>query len=139
MDGVPCTFPMRDLLQKELALYSEITHPSLMPLILPPDSRSGIASSKDATIDQLMSQYFESIEENFPSIVSNVVRTSSKLAAGLEMSHGQACDLCKLPVSNAECGGQQECSSPAPGEQMDVRGTRTPQRLCSGCARTLQR
>ncbi|RAL68532.1 hypothetical protein DID88_007259 [Monilinia fructigena] len=51
--------------------------PDLVVYQEPPSHIS--ASSKSTTIDDLMAQYFESVEENFPSIVANVVRTSSKL------------------------------------------------------------
>ena len=75
-----CIFPSRDLLRKELSAYAEIVEPPLTPLImnLP---KAAPASSKDITIDGLMSRYFETVEQNYPSIVANVVRTSGRLRA----------------------------------------------------------
>lgn len=141
IDDVPCSYPLRDLLQRELVLYADITMPSLMPLITPPDnSRTGtIVSSKDMTIDGLMSQYFESLEENFPSIVANVVRTSGKLAPrSVDLGHEHACDLCGLPIIDMEWGGEQ--SSPGgPAMSVGTGETQSGRRCCPGCARTLQR
>lgn len=137
VDGIPCSYPLRDLLQKELVLYTDITCPSLKPLITPADNRIGIVSSKDMTIDGLMSQYFESLEENFPSIVANVVRTSSKLAARLNPGCEQTCDLCKLPINHVEWGGEQ--SSPDCVDCLRLNETRTQWNHCPGCTRTLQR
>ena len=136
MDGVACSYPLRDLLQKELLLYANITFPSLMLLIVPTDSRAGTVSSKDMTIDGLMNQYFESVEENFPSIVANVVRTSSKLAPRSDMGCEQACDLCKLPINDVEWGSEQK--SQAPVNLLDRNETQSQRYLCAGCARTLQ-
>ncbi|TAQ90649.1 hypothetical protein B7494_g1027 [Chlorociboria aeruginascens] len=78
--GIGFNYPLRDLLKKEIFTYSSLTSPSLTDLILHQSPSPNIsASSKLTTIDDLMAQYFESVEENYPSIVANVVRTSSKL------------------------------------------------------------
>lgn len=137
MDGVPCSYPLRDLLQKELVLYADIVFPSLAPMILPADSGPQIISSKSMTIDGLMSSYFESLEESFPSIVANVVRTSSKLAPRSDVECEQACDLCKLPIDNSRWDGEQR--SPTSITPSGARETQRPMHHCSGCARTLQR
>ena len=136
-DGVPCIYPLRDLLQKELALYVDLSLPSLEPLVMAPEITKGITSSKDMTIDALMCQYFESVEESFPSIVANVVRTSSKLAPPLELACAQLCDFCRLPVNDVEWRSEQ--GSHAPVNQSHKGETQSPQHLCSGCARTLLR
>ncbi|KAL8795095.1 MAG: hypothetical protein Q9195_002392 [Heterodermia aff. obscurata] len=77
--GLKINYPMRDLLKRELVLYVAITEPSLEPLLVDGDSLDNVpVSSKDTTIDGLMSQYFASVEQNYPSIVANVVRTSDQ-------------------------------------------------------------
>ena len=79
-DGIYCCYPMRDLLKKELSIYADITDPQLTPLVAEKDAgKPLVASSKDSTIDGLMRQYFETVEESYPSIVANVVRTTAKL------------------------------------------------------------
>jgi cytoplasmic tRNA 2-thiolation protein 2 len=78
--GVGFNYPLRDLLKKELVTFSYLTVPPLTDLIVQQESSSNIsASSKNTTIDDLMAQYFETVEKDYPSIVANVVRTSSKL------------------------------------------------------------
>ncbi|KAF3042968.1 cytoplasmic tRNA 2-thiolation protein 2 [Didymella heteroderae] len=79
--GVYFHYPLRDVLKKELVSYIDLADSGLASLVheSTPGATQASTSSKNTTIDDLMKQYFESVEENFPSIVSNVVRTSSKL------------------------------------------------------------
>ena len=136
IDGVSLSYPMRDLLQKELAVYCDITSPPLTPLIKAPETKPSTVSSKDVTIDGLMAQYFESVEENYPSIVANVVRTSSKLVAQSEVDGAQPCGLCRLHIDNGHWGGEQNGLEPSerpPGLQ-----PRNSRLLCYGCARATE-
>ena len=81
-DNLSFNYPLRDLLKKELIAFTKLTSPPLSNIVVPVNTKSALsASSKSTTIDDLMTQYFESIKENYPSIVANVVRTSSKLKA----------------------------------------------------------
>jgi len=129
-------YPLRDLLKKELVTFSSLTSPPLTELILRQEPSSHIsASSKLTTIDDLMAQYFESVEENYPSIVANVVRTSSKLQA-LTGEQTQNCGLCGLPVSDGTdgifgWGGDQNSDSRVDRERAH-RGI-----LCYGCSRSI--
>ncbi|KAL8916443.1 MAG: hypothetical protein Q9208_008509 [Pyrenodesmia sp. 3 TL-2023] len=76
--AIKVVYPMRDLLRKEIAAYTAMTDPPLTPFILEGSSPVVVPSSKNTTIEDLMSQYFDSVEQNYPSIVANVVRTSSE-------------------------------------------------------------
>jgi len=122
-DGVPTTttntnekniliyHPLRDVLRKELVIYSRlvtdsttatptttttinISTPKLPSDLLNPSSSSpltsplngnnsnnskAILSHKDLSIEQVMSRYFAEVEENYPSVVANVARTTGKL------------------------------------------------------------
>jgi cytoplasmic tRNA 2-thiolation protein 2 len=134
--GVPFYYPVRDVLKKELISHADLVSPPLSPLMddeafsptqAPP-------SAKNTTIDILMKQYFESVEENYPSIVSNVVRTSSKLEVPVKSS-GDACKLCKLPVQGEQLGihgwgGDQANLTDSSEDQLG---------LCYGCARSITR
>jgi cytoplasmic tRNA 2-thiolation protein 2 len=134
--GVPFYFPVRDVLKKELISHANVISPPLTPLMddeafsptqAPP-------SAKNTTIDVLMKQYFESVEENYPSIVSNVVRTSSKLEAPVK-SNGESCKLCRLPVQ-----GEQLGIHGWGGDQANVTDSSEDQLgLCYGCARSVTR
>ncbi|KAJ8114261.1 hypothetical protein OPT61_g3814 [Boeremia exigua] len=134
--GVNFHYPLRDVLKKELVSYIELSDSGLAPLVHGPFSGATQVptNSKNTTIDDLMKQYFESVEKNFPSIVSNVVRTSGKLQAPTDVASDPRCGLCDMPVSGGRFGihgwgGYQEDGdelSPASG-----------QNICYGCTRSL--
>lgn len=81
--------PLRDLLRKELVVYaSELTSPPLVSdlgISIPnhPSSSSpqpaSVVSHKDLSIEEVMFRYFSEVEENYPSVVANVARTTGKL------------------------------------------------------------
>ncbi|RDW88753.1 cytoplasmic tRNA 2-thiolation protein 2 [Coleophoma cylindrospora] len=134
--GVGFNYPLRDILKKEVVAFTSLTAPSIKDLVKLPQPLSQIsASSKTTTIDDLMVQYFESVEENFPSIVANVVRTSSKLNP-LTNIDASACSVCGLPVAEGTdgiygWGGDQNSVSRAATEDThrDI--------LCYGCSRSI--
>ncbi|KAK1057770.1 Cytoplasmic tRNA 2-thiolation protein 2 [Friedmanniomyces endolithicus] len=76
--GTPFYYPMRDLLRKEILSYTSLVSPDLEELILEERPRPAV-STRDTSIDELMKQYFLSVEREYPSIVANVVRTTGKL------------------------------------------------------------
>jgi len=133
--GIGFNYPLRDLLKKELVTFTSLPSPPLTELIIFQEPSSHIsASSKLTTIDDLMTQYFESVEENYPSIVANVVRTSSKLEA-LTGDETMACSLCGLPVAKGTdgiygWGGDQNSDSL-------VKREKGHKILCYGCSRSI--
>lgn len=135
--GTRVYYPMRDMLKKELSMYAELTDPPLTPLVktekLP---IQGPISSKDTTIDGLMSQYFSSVEENYPNIVANVVRTSGRLIGPSTENSLETCRICGLPVDDSARGwaGHQELPSLINGTAIPIEHT-SP--LCYGCLRAV--
>lgn len=134
--GVGFNYPSRDLLKKELVTFSSLTIPPLTELIVYQESSTHIsASSKTTTIDDLMVQYFESVEENYPSIVANVVRTSSKLKP-LPSDDVTACEVCGLPVTQGTDGifgwGGDQNSDSRPATEHSQHSI-----LCYGCSRSI--
>jgi cytoplasmic tRNA 2-thiolation protein 2 len=133
--GVGFNYPLRDVLKKEVVLFSSLTTPPLIDLITLQESSSYVsASSKSTTIDDLMAQYFESVEENYPSIVANVVRTSSKLKPLIE-NNTQACGLCGFAVAEGTdgiygWGGDQNSNPRTPTDEGGGI-------LCYGCSRSI--
>ena len=134
MKGIHCIFPMRDLLRKEITAYASMVSPSLTPLILDVSHKVS-ASSKDTTIDGLMSQYFESVELNYPSIVANVVRTSGRLIPPDTPEAHRSCSMCGESISTDPWGGEQQDSMTA-SQPADSNGRKAALALCYGCART---
>ena len=134
LDGIICTFPLRDLLRKELTAYTTMASPPLTSLILESTNKRA-TSSKDTTIDDLMSQYFESVEQNYPSIVANVVRTSSRLVAPSATDDAQSCSVCGQSIVTEAWAGEQE--SIALRQCMESTGPNHAKAVCYGCARTV--
>ena len=131
--GVAMYYPLRDVLKKEALSYAELVEPPLNSLVLESDNQVTSPSARNATIDILMKQYFESVENNYPSIVSNVVRTTEKLLLPSSMGN-VACRLCKIPVT----GGDTGTSDVAAGSASEVKHERDSRSsLCYGCTRTL--
>lgn len=133
-DGMRCVYPMRDLLRKELVAYAGLVLPPLTPLILE-RLKEFPASSKDISIDILMSQYFESVEQSYPSIVANVVRTSGKLTAASILETGKVCALCDQKIMDQSWGGDQQSTELTQStEDNQQYGSRM---LCYGCTRNV--
>ncbi|MCJ1317225.1 cytoplasmic tRNA 2-thiolation protein 2 [Xylographa vitiligo] len=139
--GINFIFPMRDILRKELTMYSTLVNPPLGELIMEtPRSQSDPVSSKDITIDNLMAQYFESVELNYPSIVANVVRTSGKLKPASTLSPSFLCRICNLPVANGTQGlhawrGDQESTTEASSAISEADAA--SENICYGCSRSV--
>ena len=132
--GLTFNYPLRDLLKKELVSYTDIGGDDLPSIVLEAVPTQASMSSKNTTIDDLMKQYFESVEENFPSIVSNVVRTTGKLEATPTSAAMLRCDLCSMPVSDGRFGihgwgGDQHGDVDA----VESNGAQ----LCYGCTRSI--
>ncbi|KAF2727320.1 cytoplasmic tRNA 2-thiolation protein 2 [Polyplosphaeria fusca] len=128
--GITYHFPMRDLLKKELVSYAAMTDPPLTELIHSRVVTQSSTSSKNTTIDELMAQYFDSVEENFPSIVSNVVRTAGKLST--PSISGSPCGLCGNLAQPGRFGIEGWG-----GTQQKDSSTSNTSNLCYGCTRSL--
>ncbi|KAM0722750.1 hypothetical protein Q7P37_002191 [Cladosporium fusiforme] len=114
--GLPIYYPLRDLLSKEIAAFVDFVEPTLGSTFVKNEIGKPAASMKNSTIDDLTRQYFASVEADYPSIVANVVRTTSKLQARSLREVELQCELCDMPLE-----GQ------APERS----------RLCYGCIRTM--
>ena len=135
-DGIDCTYPLRDLLRKELGAYANIVSPPLTPLLFKVSPQLP-TSSKENTIDSLMSQYFESVEQNYPSIVANVVRTSGRLVVPPSSENSSACVICGHPIVNESWDGDQlEFAAP---QLTESNGSGYGKAFCYGCARTARK
>ncbi|KAF1941487.1 hypothetical protein EJ02DRAFT_423053 [Clathrospora elynae] len=135
--GINFHYPLRDVLKKELISYISMSEPGLAALVH--ETSSGVTqastSSKNTTIDDLMKQYFESVEENFPSIVANVVRTTSKFEVRPGAASDPRCSLCSMPVPGGRFGihgwgGDQEDGD-------NISSVKPTRNICYGCTRSI--
>ncbi|KAI8932067.1 cytoplasmic tRNA 2-thiolation protein 2 [Plenodomus lindquistii] len=135
--GLNVHYPLRDVLKKELVAYIDMAKPELSALVQSSSygATQASTSSKNTTIDDLMKQYFESVEENFPSIVSNVVRTTGKLQMPVDAQTDPCCSLCSMPVPGGKFGihgwgGDQQ-------DGVDFASVDSSQQICYGCTRSI--
>lgn len=126
--GLPFYYPMRDLLKKELLTFSDFVEPSLGPLLLAETTSAIVApvASKNGSIDTLMRQYFASVEEQYPSIVANVVRTTGKLDNSTREG-SRSCRLCKM----------QYVADATTAEDQSANGADIERGLCYGCTQAV--
>ena len=136
--GVDFKFPMRGLLRKEITEYSHTISPPLTPFVIDePTILSTAISSKDMTIDALMGRYFASVEHNYPSIVTNVVRTANRLEAPRLSASTESCIMCgmpfEIPAENHAGPPSQETDSLTNAAGNGV----LTKRFCHGCSTSL--
>ena len=137
LGGLQISYPMRDLLKQEIVQYLAFIEPLLTPIAADAELiQDAPVSFKDTTIDGLMSQYFASVEQNYPSIVANVVRTSGRLAPPMSLQSSNSCDMCGLPFESHEAWAGDQGSLPlsSNGDETTLGGNRI---LCYGCTRSI--
>lgn len=94
--GLPEIHPLNDVLSYEIPYYNNFRKTS--HLVVDPETKPSQVT-KNLSVDQLMHQYFENIQTNFPSIASTVVRTAAKLDDPNRDKEGlKECLICTAPV-----------------------------------------
>lgn len=129
---IPIYHPLRELFRKELLIYSNVAEPPLTPLLLSNHSKpsAAVVSHKDLSIDNVMARYFAEVEENYPSVVANVVRTTGKLNRSGRAEAG-SCGLCSIGLDEV---GDERWRGEL-GEPVQERSEKG--KLCYGCERTV--
>lgn len=124
-------YPLRELYRKELDTYATLTDPPLADIIPPEevvDKANSVVSHRDLSIDEVMSRYFADVEENYPSIVANVVRTTAKLS---RIDAEDRCGICGMTLDEL---GDERWKGEIGDERVAARGLG---RLCYGCERSV--
>lgn len=130
---LPIYYPLREVFRNELVAYAGLVSPPLTDLVLPSDAArpgSAVVSHKDVSIDDVMARYFDEVEASYPSIVANVVRTTTKLERLGENGDDISCGLCGMGLD--ELGDERwkgEIGDADAGEYG---------RLCYGCQRSMR-
>ena len=135
-EGVSSLFPMRDLLRKEIVSFTTLKLPSLA---FPPANDTDhevrcSVSTRNTTINDLMGRYFESVEESYPSIVTNVIRTSDKLQISPKSAWDDVCQLCDSTISRNRADGEKERTA---CDNVSEERPQAASTLCYGCSRLL--
>ena len=96
------------MFKKELATFvTEVVEPSLLPLCVaysaqPKHSAAAATSGRNITVGELLTQYMESMEVQYPSTVMNVVRMGDKLKYA--NPDAEPCAICGLPADGGGNG-----------------------------------
>ncbi|RYP10101.1 hypothetical protein DL764_000892 [Monosporascus ibericus] len=144
--SMPVYHPLREVFRKELDSYTAITAPPLTELLPPSNPRGGrngagpgtVISHKDLSIDDVMARYFGEVEQNYPSVVANVVRTTGKLnraaggGAGELQGVGGRCGICGVALDTS---GDERWRGEI-GEEMDGTAEGWRGSLCYGCEKS---
>lgn len=85
--GIWSVRPLKGLFNAEIEIYARLT-------VIPSPRLPVAGPGKPDSIDELTQRYFESLEEQFPSLVATVVRTTNKLVEPVPRS--QALGECKI-------------------------------------------
>ena len=118
--GLHFYYPLRDVLKSELTLYAAQVLDNLTPLTDSEHSPAEVATPiRKQSIGGLLASYVNSQGDKYPSIMANVVRTSSKLQPPAMSQMMRKCVWCATLFESTEAG--KHMSS-----------------LCYGCTRTKQ-
>ena len=135
-DGIPCLYPMRDILEQEIHTYAETSIPTMLPVINMASAKRAAFFSDSDSIDGLMAQYFSSVEIAYPSIVANVVRTSHKLVVDSNAISPERCNLCQTGLQQKP--EQRDVNANLKADQnRSINGHSIAHDLCTACKETL--
>ncbi|CAI4218096.1 unnamed protein product [Parascedosporium putredinis] len=132
-------YPLRDIFRNEIHTFLRLADPPLTGLaVANPPSSAEVVSHKDLSIEEAMVRYFESVEEGYPAVVANVVRTTGRLTrAGAVDAEGEqgsvACGLCGMAVD--ESGDARWKGEIGVGPEEEGRAGAP---LCYGCERSIR-
>lgn len=92
--------PLRDVLNSEIKIYSNLLLLNdLSPNLKLSTSTSDI-STKNKTVGEMVSEYFASLEVEYPETVSTVVKIGAKLSSSNNNKLNEHCEICKVPIYN---------------------------------------
>ncbi|CAO3696462.1 unnamed protein product [Umbelopsis ramanniana] len=87
--------PMKDMLAKEIAVYNR--NHNIDGFVIPTTNWSTKATSK-SSIERLTEEFITGLDRDFPSTVSTVSRTASKLTVSNDLDIANKCAICLMPI-----------------------------------------
>jgi cytoplasmic tRNA 2-thiolation protein 2 len=125
-------YPLREVFRKELVTYTTLTDPPLTDIIPKElEKANSVVSHKDLSIEEVMSRYFAGVEENYPSVVANVVRTTAKLN---RQQAAERCGVCGMPLDET---GDERWRGEIGDDGEGGFHSSPNSRLCYGCQRSV--
>ncbi|CCT71391.1 uncharacterized protein FFB20_13458 [Fusarium fujikuroi] len=130
----PVYYPLREIFRNELVQYIDLV-PSLKEVV--PGNQAGakvrnsVVSHKDLSIEEVMTRYFDSVEEGYAGIIANVVRTTTKL----DRVPGKSfCGSCGMSL---DAEGDSRWAGEIGDDAGNGPGAAGAGRLCYGCKRSI--
>ena len=134
-NGLFNLYPLKDLLRKELEVYAMLTIPTLYELVTSTLSNPRVLkSSRNATIDELMGSFFQSVEQHHPSIVANVVKTSNRLLSVDSWQGRRNCTICSTPFNESSVPSEIRDGIQRPVSDTECKDYQ----ICYGCSRSIR-
>ncbi|KAF7728476.1 Cytoplasmic tRNA 2-thiolation protein 2 [Apophysomyces ossiformis] len=117
--------PMKDMLSKEIGLYNRFCQ--LDQYVIAPTDWTTKMQAK-SSIDRLT----EGLERDFPSTVSTISRTASKLTAPNDMDVTKKCAICLMPRQSGIIEWRKRITVTDVGESSDSRSCANQEQCCGG-------
>lgn len=91
-------YPLQDVLHSETKMYTQAKKLNLLSLALQKNTQISDKSNKNKTVYEMVSEYFLTLEEDYPDVVSTVVKIGGKLATPKPDTAKSHCEICKNPI-----------------------------------------
>ncbi|KAK9718435.1 Cytoplasmic tRNA 2-thiolation protein 2 [Popillia japonica] len=96
-DNVNIIKPLRFFDIKELVFYNYFNE--LIPVVIRKEEADPYSS-----VQNLMVNFVQNLQTNFPSTITTVVKTGDKLSMDKEIFNNRKCELCSLPIEDRNSG-----------------------------------
>jgi len=93
--GLAVVRPMKDMLAKEIAVYNR--NHNIDKFVIPTTNWSTKTAAK-SSIERLTEEFIAGLDRDFPSTVSTVSRTASKLTVSKDLDVTNKCAICLMPI-----------------------------------------
>lgn len=89
--------PLRDILYSEIRMYANIIKLNELSPVLKISSSISDVSTKSKSVHTMVTEYFQTLETEYPEVVSTVVKIGAKLGNPSGKPESR-CEMCKTPI-----------------------------------------
>lgn len=148
--------PLQDILYSEIKMYANVRNINDLSPVLQMTASISDVSTKNKTVHDMVTEYFQTLETEYPEVVSTVVKIGAKLSNPKEKPTSH-CEICKTPIYYDPKGWLEQITVPGfvppqneeeennlkrylvstVGVKEDVITNETEIKICYGCMVTL--
>ncbi|EEY20890.1 conserved hypothetical protein [Verticillium alfalfae VaMs.102] len=132
----PVYYPLRDILRKEIVAYNSMADVAMAELTADDPGVGGasgsVVSHKELSIEDVMTRHFAEVEDKYPNVIANVVRTTGKLE---KPANRDACGMCGMTRDEL---GEARWKGEIGLTVDDAAALGITNQLCYGCERSLR-